>query len=272
MTYRLLACDIDDTLVRFPAPPSPRVAQALRKAVEAGVVVALVTGRAFRRAWPIAQALGVTAPLICNHGSSIRDTLDGRVIHRETVPRSLMLEVVTWMQSQGVCLLLFEGDYVYRDCAADQVVADFQVYTQEDQSAFFPDLHLHIPQETDGLLVTWRDRAHLDRVFEGARARFGDRVRVLFAHPYGVDVLARDTSKSRALIWLADHIGAAREQVMAVGDGSNDVDMLAWAGLGVAMGDGAAEAKAVADVIAPPFDQDGAAWAIERYILPALGC
>jgi len=56
---------------------------------------------------------------------------------------------------------------------------------------------------------------------------------------------------------------------MAIGDGANDADMLAWAGLGVAMGDGSPEAKAAADIIAPPFAQDGLAWAVERYSLRA---
>ena len=60
-------------------------------------------------------------------------------------------------------------------------------------------------------------------------------------------------------------------EVMAIGDGDNDVDMLAWAGLGVAMGDGQEETKAIADVVAPSFDEDGAAWAVERYVLPANG-
>jgi hypothetical protein len=75
------------------------------------------------------------------------------------------------------------------------------------------------------------------------------------------------SSKSEALSWLAERGGIAREEVMAVGDGSNDADMLSWAGLGVAMGNGTPEAQAAADVIVPPFDQDGLAWAIEQYAL-----
>jgi hypothetical protein len=81
-----------------------------------------------------------------------------------------------------------------------------------------------------------------------------------------VDLLPQ-VFKSDALAWLAGQLGVAREEVMALGDGVNDVDMLAWAGLGVAMGDGHPEAQAAAGVTAPPFDQDGAAWAIEHYLL-----
>ena len=86
MSYRLLACDIDDTLVRFPGLPSPRATEAVRAAVDKGVTVSLVTGRAFRRARPIAQALALDTPIICNHGGSIRDPIRGATVHRKVLP------------------------------------------------------------------------------------------------------------------------------------------------------------------------------------------
>ena len=271
MTIKLIACDIDDTLVRFPNPPSPRVIRALRAAGDAGVTVALVTGRAFRRALPIARTLNLTAPLICNHGGSIRDTLDGRFMHHVTLPRTFMVQVVTWLQTQHVHMILFEGDHVYRDCTAEQVVPDFYPYTGEDRSTFYGDLSAHVPEQTEVLLATSLDHDQLQQVFERARLQFGNHARVLFSHPFGIDILSQEATKSRSLIWLAEHLGVTPKEVMAVGDGHNDVDMLAWAGLGVAMGDGQTEAKDIADVIAPSFDEDGAAWAIERYVLQALG-
>ena len=267
MTIKLIACDIDDTLVRFPRPPSPRVIGALRAASDAGVTVALVTGRAFQRAQPIARSLNLTAPLICNHGGSIRDTADGHLMHLVTLPRALMVEIVAWLQTQGVHMILFECDQIYRDCVTEQVVPDFYPYTGEGRSTFYRDLSAHVPEETEILLVTSLDHDHLRQLFEQTRARFGDRARVLFTHPFGMDILSPDATKSRSLSWLAEHIGVTQAEVMAIGDGHNDVDMLAWAGLGVAMGDGKKEAKDVADVVAPSFDEDGAAWAVERYVL-----
>jgi Cof subfamily protein (haloacid dehalogenase superfamily) len=264
--YRLLACDIDDTLVRFPDPPSPRVTQAIQAAVAAGVTVVLVTGRAYRRAQPIAQAMGLTTPIIYNHSSVIHNAVDGTTIHRKTLPRALTIEVVTWLQTQNVCILLFDGDQVYRDCLPEQVVADFRVYTGGPHSTYAPDLRTLVPEQTEIVLAASRDRERLVEVCAYAQARWGGAVRVLYSHPFGVDVMPQG-SKSEALAWLSGQLGVAREEVMAAGDGVNDADMLAWAGLGVAMGDGVPQARAAADVIAPPFDQDGAAWAIEHYLL-----
>jgi Cof subfamily protein (haloacid dehalogenase superfamily) len=266
MTFRLLACDIDNTLVRFPDPPAPPVKNAIAAAQASGVTVALATGRAFRRARPIAQQLGIDAPIICNHGGSIRETSTGRTLHRETLPRTLTKEIITWLQRQNVQILVFDGDLVYHDCTADQIVDDFRVYTTGDQSIFCQDILGVVPEHTEIILSTSRDRTHLSYVFEHARMRYQDVARVLYTHPFGLDIMPK-SAKSQALAWLAASLGIAQAQVMAVGDGSNDVDMLAWAGLGVAIGDGEPEALAAADVVAPSFREHGLAWAIERYIL-----
>ncbi|MBN1640238.1 MAG: HAD family phosphatase [Anaerolineae bacterium] len=266
MSYRLLACDIDDTLVRFPNPPTQRVVGAIRAAAAAGVTVCLVTGRAYRRARPIAEALGLDTPLICNHGGSIRSARTGETIHRQTLPCSLAAEIVAWLQRQAVRQLVFDGDVVYHNALPGEVIADFAVYTTGDHSVYAPDVLSILPEQVEIILNTSLDHERLAAVYAGAQARYGDRVRVLFSHPFGVDVMPQ-SSKSAALAWLCAHCGIARHEVIAVGDGDNDVDMLAWAGLGVAMGDGTDRARAAADVVAPPFAADGLAWAVERHIL-----
>ena len=266
MNYRLLACDIDNTLLRFPEPPTPRVTAAVRAAVDAGIVVVLVTGRAFRRARPIAQQLGLDTPIICNHGGSIRDTRTGTVIHRKVLLRPVVREIVAWLQTQNVHQMLFDRDHVYHDGTTEETVPDFQIYTRGKQSTFGEDLLQILPEETEIILTTSPDHDHLGQVYTRALARVGHTTRVLFSHPFGMDVMPH-SSKSEALAWLAAHYGIPQTQVMAIGDGDNDVDMLAWAGLGIAMGDGTPDAIAASDAITTPFDQDGLSRAIEHYLL-----
>ena len=126
--YRVLALDIDNTLIRFPHPVSPRVVRAVHAAMDAGVTVLLVTGRAYRRALPVAQQLGLTTPLICNHGGVIRDGRDGTILRRETLHRALTAEIVAWLQDQEIGVILFDGDLVYRNCAQSAIVPDFHIY------------------------------------------------------------------------------------------------------------------------------------------------
>jgi hydroxymethylpyrimidine pyrophosphatase-like HAD family hydrolase len=87
------------------------------------------------------------------------------------------------------------------------------------------------------------------------------------SHRWFVEGLAAGVSKGAAAERLAARLGVAREQVMALGDGGNDLAMVEWAGLGVAMGNAAPAVRAAADVVAPTQAEDGAAWAIERYAL-----
>jgi Cof subfamily protein (haloacid dehalogenase superfamily) len=230
--------------------------------VDAGLRVLLVTGRAYRRALPVQRELGLTAPLICNHGGVIRDGVSGAILQRTTLDRRLTHEIVAWLQAEGAGVLLFDGDTVYRNCTVDRIVPDFHVYTRGPGTIYAPDLLQRIPAETEVLMATELEEATVARVAARARDRWGSTVRVMYSHPHTVDIMAHVT-KSATLAWLVEQWGVPREQVLAVGDGINDVDFLAWAGTGVAMGDGHPEALAAADVVAPPFDADGVAWAVE---------
>jgi HAD superfamily hydrolase (TIGR01484 family) len=163
-------------------------------------------------------------------------------------------------------MFVFDQDLVYHTGKTDEIVSDFQVYTRGEQSIYTPELVQTLPEETEIILCTSRDHEHLAEVHQQTTQRFGQRTRVLFSHPYGLDIMPHG-SKSQALAWLAARLGILQTNVIAVGDGDNDVDMLCWAGLGIAIGDGTPAALAQADVVAPPFEQDGLAWAIQEYVL-----
>ena len=89
---------------------------------------------------------------------------------------------------------------------------------------------------------------------------------VFRSHDVLIEVTSPNVSKGHALAILADYYGIPQSEVMAIGDQDNDIEMIAWAGLGIAMGNASAGAKAVADNIAPPLSEEGAAWAIEHFI------
>jgi len=92
-------------------------------------------------------------------------------------------------------------------------------------------------------------------------------VSVLRSHPLLIEGVTPTVSKGRALAVLADYLGVRQMETAAIGDNENDMEMLAWAGLGMAMGNAAAEVQAVADCVLPPISEDGAAYGIERYVL-----
>ena len=97
--------------------------------------------------------------------------------------------------------------------------------------------------------------------------RFEGQMEIVRSHANFVEGNPLGVSKGDALRRLARHVGVTQERVMAIGDQGNDVSMIRWAGVGVAMGNASPKAKAVAEWIAPPFSENGAAAAIERFIL-----
>ena len=109
-----------------------------------------------------------------------------------------------------------------------------------------------------------------DAIVPELRQRFAERLRIVRSHRNFVEGNPLDASKGQALACLAAHLGIPQSQTAAVGDNDNDADMVAWAGLGMAMGNAHPDLKAIADVILPPVEQDGAAVAIEKYILTRI--
>jgi hypothetical protein len=107
----------------------------------------------------------------------------------------------------------------------------------------------------------------VDRLTAEVQERYGDRFAVVRSHTLFSEITAPGVSKGNALAFLAQRYGIAREETIAAGDNGNDVAMIAWAGLGVAMANATAEAKAVADWVAPSVSEDGVVALIDRFIL-----
>jgi hydroxymethylpyrimidine pyrophosphatase-like HAD family hydrolase len=97
--------------------------------------------------------------------------------------------------------------------------------------------------------------------------QFAGRLQIVRPFAYSVEATHLSASKGQALAFLASKLGIKQSETMAIGDHDNDTDMVAWAGLGVAMGNGSAAVKAAADYVAPPIEEEGAAQAIEHFVL-----
>jgi len=264
----LLALDMDGTLMDDDMViESARVRRAIAASLELGVAVTLATGRMFDFVLPFARDLGITAPLICYQGGLIQAPDSDAPLYRATMDVALMREVLEWQTQRGCHLVLYADDDVfldqrqrpetfYRDMLGERLV------WVED---FYSVLERHKPVK----FIIFVDPARAQQVETELRQRFGGRMELTRSHTLIVEGNPLGVSKGNALRYLAAHLGVPQAQVMAVGDQDNDTSMIAWAGVGVAMGNGSPATKSVADWIAPPVTEDGAAAAIERFVLDA---
>ena len=264
--------DVDDTLITGDLViPSP-VIEAVARAKAAGVIVTLATGRMFASIRPFAQQLELTAPLIAYNGALVRD-LSGRVFSHRFVPKAFVVELAEFAQAEGVCLNLYVDDELFVAEDGEPVryyakIAGLEPHYVGDLVAFARNL----PDDggsTKVLLVAAAE--DVPRYMDILRPRFAGRIAMSRSKPRFIEMVAEGVSKGRALAALAEAHGIPLEQVMAIGDSYNDLEMLTAAGIGVAMGNAPEAVKQAADVVVATNEEAGVAEAIERFVLSRLG-
>jgi Cof subfamily protein (haloacid dehalogenase superfamily) len=267
LRYRLLACDLDGTLMGKDTKISPRVRNAVSSAQKRGIFVTLATGRGFLPSLPFARALHITFPLICYQGGIIKHPISEELLYCATMERTLVIDAIELARTRNWHIVVYIGD-------------DILIEKRRRANSFYKRwLGAEIKQVMDLRLVVsespWEPAKFLIVVkpHEGSgvhhelKVRFDGVVDIVRSHEMFVEGSPAGENKGKALCRLAQHYDVEQESVMAIGDQENDVSMLSWAGLGVAMGGGSQAAEAVADWIAPPLASDGAAIAIERFLL-----
>ena len=273
MPVKLIALDVDGTLLDPDEVITPRVRQAVREAIESGCLVTLATGRRLIGAQYIAQELGLALPLILHGGAVVQDSATGAVIYQdphepETVEALVDLFIARGYQpvvyeSPGFGGRMFAGD-PRRDTEPLRRYDDMRgPILRIDDAALRRVLHvLSVAAiSPDGGLAALRDEA---AAIPGTSTLLSEWHLVRCE---ALEVFNAGCSKARAVAHIAEAHGIAMDEVMAIGDGLNDCELLAAVGLGVAMGNACPEAAAVAKVRVGRNDQDGVAEAIDRYVL-----
>lgn len=280
MRYRLLAIDIDGTLLDSAGRVPPAHREAIERAKAAGVIVALCTGRGLAESRPAIAALDHHGPIILAGGSLVADPQTGRTLHRAVIEPALARDVAEHLLTPEQAVLVLvdpepsDEDYLIVNAAKltsntqwwfDQIGAKLR---HVDRLAG-PDLHhvLRVGIVGPGSLMDPATRS-LEETF-GRRVFVQSFVAVKQDHRddvYVLEVFASGVNKWSGLSWLAAEHGIPREQVAAIGDHVNDVAMLAEAGCGIAMGNAVEAARQAADCITATNDENGLAVAIDHML------
>ncbi len=266
---RLVALDLDHTLVVTDLTLTHRVKDAVARVLARGVAVTINTGRGPMITGRYATDLGLSAPLICFQGGLVYDYRARRVLHEVRLDPAVIPVVVEMAERHG-WNLQFETttmSYLPRVSEHPQALLDLLRLAGWQR---VDNLATDLPETPFKFILTVADHAQRDVLEAELRARLAEaglNLAVVSSHPILVEGLPVGLNKATGLAWLADYLGVPRAAVMAVGDNDNDAPMLAWAGVGVAMGNASPAARAAADWMAPPVADDGAAVALEKYVL-----
>jgi hypothetical protein len=264
---KLLALDLDGTLIDETLTIPDRVRDAVVQVHGRGVTVTLATGRMLEATVPFARELEIEAPLICYQGGLIQAPNAEDPLYRATMDPGIVRDVLAWRAEKGWHAVLYADDALF--IAERRYPESFYRDLLGENLRWVDDLASVLEHHEPVKFLFVADRPEADQIEAAVRRRFGGQMEVVRSHANFVEANPLGVSKGDALRRLADHLGVPQARVMAIGDQGNDVPMLAWAGVSVAMGNGSPAAKAAADWVAPPFSENGAAVAIQRFILSA---
>lgn len=261
---KLIAIDLDDTLLDENRRISPGTKAALEQAAACGAIITLATGRMYASAAAVARELGLGVPLITYQGSLIKHAANGDVLCERHVPPGAAERIFAHCRQEGLHLQAYVDDRLYVAEDNDKVRA----YSDNSGIPYVvaPDFAAVIRRPQTKLLII-DEPARLDRLWTHFARQFGGDVQITKSKPHYLEFTHPEGTKGHALRFLAAHFGIGMADTMAIGDSWNDRDMLEAAGFGVAMGNAVPALKQIADYVAPANDAEGVRHVIERFVL-----
>ena len=271
--YKLVAIDLDGTLLNMNKEISERNKKAILQAIEKGVKIVVCSGRVYTGARLYAKEIGSRDPVIACNGAVITDKIDGRIIYSDYMDVEVSLKINSICQKHGVYYHVYAGDtmlteklgftsqkyYERNKSLPSEDRVDIEVVqNMEAKLKSIPDTVLKFVIVNDDLQLLRKVRADMEQLQE---------IDVMSSNFDNFEVMNKGVSKGSALAKLTDIYGIPAQQMIAIGDNENDVSMFEYAGMSIAMGNGEEIAKAAANYITASNEDDGVAQAIEKFIL-----
>lgn len=268
---KLLILDIDGTIAGKSNQVSTRVKQAIKAAQDRGVRVAIATGRMYKSALRFHHDIGADLPIMAYQGAWIQDPATGTIHRHQPVPVEIARELIDYFE-QGH-LLDKLSIHVYRDdCLyVRKINEDTELYIGRSGISVYPvaDLRTVLIDRPTKILAMSEDTDLIQHLLTDLRQRYQpDKLHITTSVPIFLETTQSGVNKGTAIDYVSKKfLDITAENVLAIGDNYNDVEMLTYAGIGVAMGNAPADVQSLADWVAPDIEADGVAVAIEKFIL-----
>lgn len=273
MKYKLLVLDVDGTLVDQKGNINRCDTEAVKKAVGAGVTVALSTGRVVQACDRVLKELCLDGYHIFFDGALVSNPHTGDVIYSKPINKEKVLQTVEYSRETSTYLELYAKSSFYAEKSnwTDEIHdLFFNVSIMIDDLAVIGKTKEILKMETIARHPEEYEQAkELIKEFEGL-LRFSTASSPAFPGVNFYNILHPEVSKGNALEVLCDYLGITLEETIAIGDGLNDLSLIKTAGLGVAMGNAYPEVKAVADVVTDSVDEGGISKVVSDYILNGI--
>ncbi|NPV53484.1 MAG: HAD family phosphatase [Firmicutes bacterium] len=264
MSIRLVAIDLDYTLLNEKLEIPDVARDAIQAAVKRGTTITLASGRMYRSTVRFAEELGLDAPLITYNGAMTKSSRSRQLYHHLPVPIDLALGVVEYAQQEDIHINVYLDDNLY----VKELSPEATGYATRSGVEAIPvgDLTRFLQADPTKLLFV-ADEKVINKHIPIVKERFGEQLNVVRSMPIYIEVTNKGVSKGTALKALAAQLGISREEVLAIGDSENDLDMIKYAGTGVAVANALDIVKDEANYVTSHPNGRGVAEAFDKFVL-----
>jgi Cof subfamily protein (haloacid dehalogenase superfamily) len=270
---KLLIVDIDGTIAGKSNQVTNRVKKAIHAAQAKGVRVGIATGRMYKSALKFHQEIGADFPLIAYQGAWIQDPATGTTYRHLPIPVKIARELIDYFEQSHLFDKLSLHVYLDDRLYVRDINPDTELYIGRSGIPAHPvgDLRKVLTANPTKILAMSEDINLIDSLLLDLRHRYPqDALHITTSVPIFLEATQAGVNKGSAIDYIATKLlGISAENVLAIGDNFNDVEMIDYAGIGVAMGNAPDDVQAIADWVAPHIEADGVAVAIEKFILNA---
>ena len=264
MSYRLVAVDLDDSLLGEDHQISDENKRTIYKAIERGVLVTIATGRPLQSCMPFVKELGLDVPFIIYNGAMVVKGGCLEPIYHRVIDAQDAIEIINQTRDFQPTYFVFQDHRLY--------VNEFNERTR--RYTRFSNMEAHLESEIERIaerhptkVLLYHTPEAIRRIYATIKDHFAGRLNYHISKPFFLEFVHREASKGVALSSLANKYQIPREEIIAIGDSYNDISMIRYAGLGVAMANAYEEIKEHADVVTTSNAENGVAQVIKQYIL-----
>lgn len=268
MKYKAIALDLDGTLMDSSKKLPDKNKYAIQEAIDKGIAVILASGRPMFGVLPVAEKLKLNVRggyILAYNGGNILDCKSGKIIYSRDIPYECVGSICETASEQGVYALTYFEDKIVSESDTDEYVIK-EAFCNSAGIKVVNNLAEFVDYPVAKFLVVG-EHSKLLPVQEKLKKLHGDVLDIFFSEDYFLEIVPKNVGKDSSLEALLKLLGIKREELIACGDAMNDVSMIKYAGLGVAMENAYPGIREYADYVAPSNDDSGVAAVIEKFIL-----
>jgi len=265
MEYKLVAVDMDGTLLTPQLEISKESIETINRVIEKGVIFTLSTGRMYLAAMPFASMLNLDVPIITCNGALIKCSKTGKIYDIKIIDKEYSSEIIRYCEAAGLSVSIYREDDIYIKKNSEN--SDIHIQLDHAKPQIVNDFDSLLDGSIIKIMFNSSNKYNLEQHTRKLHELYKDKLNFYFSLPYFVEIVHKEANKRNALHNLALKFNVKREEIIAIGDNFNDMDMIEYAGLGVAMGNAPDYLKQAADFVTHSNDEDGVRHILEKFIL-----